>query len=123
MPAKCGYRSLILTNDLYETTDWYNNLASLNDAQAKPDKDGVLRIVVSAKDPGVPNWLDTSGYPKGLIQGRWADCEASPTPTVRKVAAAAVRKFLPPETAHVTPAERDRQIRDRRSVLQQRPLW
>jgi hypothetical protein len=123
VPAKCGYRSLILTNDLYETTDWYNNLSSLNDAQAKADKDGVLRIVVSAKDPGVPNWLDTAGYPKGLIQGRWTDCDASPTPTVRKVAVADVRKALPPETPTVTPKQRDQLIRDRRALLQQRPLW
>ena len=123
VPAKCGYHSLILTNDIYETTDWYNNLSSLNDTQAKPDKDGVLRIVISAKDPGTPNWLDTAGHPKGLIQGRWADCDSSPTPTVRKVALADVRKSLPPETATVSPKQRDQLIRDRRATLQQRPLW
>jgi hypothetical protein len=123
VPAKCGYRSLILTNDLYETTDWYNNQASLNDAQAKPDKDGVLRIVVSAQDPGVANWLDTAGYPTGLIQGRWADCDGTPTPTVRKLKLAEVRAALPADTATVTPEQRDRIVRDRRTALQQRPLW
>ncbi|CAN7229031.1 hypothetical protein LJR219_000833 [Phenylobacterium sp. LjRoot219] len=123
VPAKCGYRSLILTNDLYETTDWYNNHSSLNDAQAGVDKDGVLRIVVSAKDPGVANWLDTAGYPTGLIQGRWADCDATPTPTVRKVKLAELRKALPADTARVTPEQRDRIIRERRTALQERPLW
>jgi len=49
------------------------------------EKDGVLRIVVSARDPGVPNWIDTAGYSRGLIQGRWTDCESQPIPTVRKV--------------------------------------
>lgn len=122
VPGKCGYRSLILTNDLYETTDWYNNHSSLNDAQAGVDKDGVLRIVVSAKDPGVANWLDTAGHPTGLIQGRWADCDATPTPTVRKVKLAAVRKALP-DAQTVTPEERDRIVRDRRAALQERPLW
>src|SRR3546814_11303144 len=71
VPAKCGYSSLILTNDIYETTDWYNNLSSLNGSQVHIAKDGMLRIVVSAKDPGVPNWLDTAGYPSGAVQGRW----------------------------------------------------
>lgn len=123
VPQKCVYRSLILTNALYETTDWYNNHASLNDAQAQPDKDGVLRIVVSAKDPGVRNWLDTAGYPLGVIQGRWTDCDTQPMPSVRKVALAEVRKSLPADTPLVTPAERDRIVRDRRSALQQRPLW
>src|SRR3546814_9531355 len=63
VPTQCGYASLILTNDIYETTDWYNNQASLNNAQWRVDGDGILRVVVSAKDPCVPNWLDTSGYP------------------------------------------------------------
>jgi hypothetical protein len=123
MPAKCGYSSLILTNDIYETTDWYNNLSSLNGSQVHVDPDGMLRIVVSAKDPGVPNWLDTAGYPSGAIQGRWTDCDSQPVPTVRKVAVADVRKLLPQGTLVVSPTDREKQIRDRRSALQQRPLW
>lgn len=123
VPAHCVYRSLILTNPIYETTDWYNNQSSLNGSQAKPDHDGVLRIVVSAKDPGVPNWLDTAGYATGAIQGRWTGCNAKPVPTLRKVALADVRKLLPPETPRISPAERQEIIRDRRSSLQQRPLW
>lgn len=62
VPDKCTYHSLILTNDIYETTDWYNNHSTLNGSQAPADRDGVLRVVVSARDPGVPNWLDTAGY-------------------------------------------------------------
>lgn len=123
VPEHCTYRSLILTNYLYETTDWYNNLSSLNDAQAQPDKDGILRIVVSARDPGVRNWLDTSGYPVGAIQGRWTECSTQPVPSIRKLALADIRKTLPAETPVVTPTERDQQIRDRRAALQQRPLW
>jgi hypothetical protein len=123
VPAKCGYWSAILTNELYETTDWYNNHSSLNDAQARVDKDGVLRIVVATRDPGVPNWLDAAGWRQGLIQGRWTDCDAQPVPTVRKVALADVRKLLPADTPTVTPEQRQQQIRDRRVLLQQKPLW
>jgi hypothetical protein len=122
-PAHCPYRSLILTNEIYETTDWYNNHSSLNGSQARTDKDAVLRIVISAKDPGVPNWLDTAGYFKGVIQGRWTDCDSQPIPTIRKVALEDVRKLLPPETPAVTPAQRDEIIRARRAALQQRPHW
>jgi Protein of unknown function (DUF1214) len=123
VPAQCDYRSLILTNEIYETTDWYNNHSSLNDSQARADADGVLRIVVSAKDPAVPNWLDTAGYPQGLIQGRWVGCDSQPIPSIRKVPLAAVRQFLPPDTPTISPEERERIIRDRRAALQQRPLW
>ncbi len=122
-PLRCGYRSIILTNELYETTDWFNNHASLNDAQAPLDKDGVLRIVVSAQDPGVPNWLDTSGYRRGVIQGRWTDCDSQPVPTARKAKLSEVRKSLPAETPQITPGQRDHIIRTRRAALQQRPLW
>ncbi|CAN7372684.1 hypothetical protein LJR225_002293 [Phenylobacterium sp. LjRoot225] len=123
VPQACRYRSLLLTNELYETTDWINNQSSLNDAQAKPDKDGVLRVVVSAKDPGVPNWLDTAGYPRGIVQGRWTGCSAQPIPTARKVALGEVRAALPPETRTISQQERERVIRERRAAYQQRPLW
>jgi hypothetical protein len=122
-PKVCAYASLILTNDIYETTDWYNNHSSLNDSQWTVDKDNKLRVVVSAKDPGIANWLDTSGYPTGAIQGRWMDCDINPVPSIRKVSLAGLASELPPDTHKVTPAQRERIIRDRRAVFQQRPLW
>ena len=122
-PAVCPYRSLILTNDIYETTDWYNNHSSLNGSQAATDADGVLRIVVSARDPGVKNWLDTAGYKTGAIQGRWTDCDSQPIPTIRKVPVADVVGLLPAGTPMVTPQERDAIIRERRMALQHRPHW
>jgi hypothetical protein len=123
VPAQCRYRSMILTNELYETTDWYDHESSLNDSQAPPDADGVLRIVVSARDPGVPNWLDTAGYPRGVIQGRWTECDTQPVPSVRRLPLSALRKALPRDTASVTPEQRERLVRERRAQLQQRPLW
>ncbi len=123
VPEAYVYRSLILTSDIYETLDWYNNHSSLNGAQAGVDADGILRVVVSARDPGVPNWLDTAGYRTGVIQGRWVDCSSEPVPSVRKVKLADVRNELPAGTPSITPAQRDRIVRDRRAALQQRPLW
>lgn len=123
VPRDCTYRSLILTNAIYETTDWYNNQSSLNGAQAPADPDGVLRVVVSAKDPGIANWLDTAGYPSGAIQGRWMGCSSEPVPTVRKVPLQDVRAALPRDTATISPALRQQAVRDRRATLQQRPLW
>jgi hypothetical protein len=123
VPANCTYWSIILTNDIYETTDWYNNQSSLNAAQARVDSDGVFRAVVSAKDPGVPNWLDTAGYASGAIQGRWMECATNPIPTVRKVAINDLRQFLPKDTPQVRAEERDRIVRERRAQMQLRPLW
>jgi hypothetical protein len=123
VPEGCTYWSIILTNDLYETTDWYNNQSSLNGSQARVDADGIVRYVVSARDPGVPNWLDTAGYASGAIQGRWAECSSNPIPTIRRVALAEVRNSLPAETPVVTAEQREVIVRERRSEVQQRPLW
>lgn len=123
MPKVCRYRSLILTNELYETTDWYNNHSSLNNAQTPADKDGRLRIVVSHTDPGVPNWLDTAGHAKGLIQGRWMDCDSQPVPSAAKVKLADIRKHLPADTGTVSLEQRQIIIRERRAAQVQRPVW
>lgn len=123
LPTRCDYRSIILTNELYETTDWYNNHSSLNHAQAAPDPDGKLRIVISAKDPGVKNWLDTAGYPRGMIQGRWTNCTSQPIPEIKLVKLSEVMASMPKGVATVTPVQRDQIIRERRRQLQEKPLW
>jgi hypothetical protein len=122
-PAKCLYRSIQLANEYEETIDWHNNQSSLNDTQARPDADGILRIVVSAKDPGIPNWLDTAGYSRGIVEGRWMGCDSNPVPTIEKLPLADLRAHLPGDTPHVSAAQRDQSIRERRAVVQQRPLW
>lgn len=123
LPTVCAYRSVILTNEIYETTDWHNNHSSLNRAQAAPDSDGILRIVVSPRDPGVRNWLDTAGYPTGVIQGRWTDCDSNLLPTVKPVRLDEVSGHLPADTAMVTARERDTIIRERRRALQEKSQW
>lgn len=123
IPDRVRYWSLILTNELYETTDWYNNQSSLNDSQAVVDMDGVFRAVISARDPGVHNWLDTSGYPRGAVQGRWFETDERPTPVIRKMKIDAVDAALPGATKRVSPAERETMMRDRRAGAQLRTIW
>ena len=123
IPATYRYWSIILTNELYETTDWVNNQSSLNDTQGLVDADGVFRTVISARDPGVHNWLDTAGYGSGAIQGRWFGASATPNPTVRKVKLDAVLAQLPAGTVRVSPAERAIALRKRRLAAQKRVLW
>jgi hypothetical protein len=123
VPATCMYRSLILTNETYETTDWYNNHSSLNIAQAAPDSDGKLRIVVANSDPGVKNWLDTAGYPNGIIQGRWTGCDSQPIPSAKLVKLDELMENLPADVATVTPGERQEILRERRRALLMRRMW
>ena len=79
--------------------------------------------MVSLRDPGVPNWLDTGGYLQGAIQGRWNQASSAPQPTLTRVAVEDVRKHLPPDTPVVTPEERDKVLRVRRMGAQMRRKW
>jgi Protein of unknown function (DUF1214) len=123
IPAKVRYWSIILTNDLYETTDWYNNQSSLNDTQGVVDGDGVFRTVISARDPGVHNWLDTAGYSSGAIQGRWFEASEKPMPKIRKVKLTEVARHLPQDTKFVTRENRALALRNRRLAAQMRIIW
>ena len=123
VPDQCLYWSTLLTNDIYQTIDWINNQSSLNDMQARVDADGVVRLVLSLEDPGVPNWLDPAGHATGALQGRWTGCSSTPIPTVTKVHLADLRSVLPSDTPTVTPAQREATIRERRMQFQLRPVW
>lgn len=123
IPETYKYWSIILTNELYETTDWYNNQSSLNDMQGIIDSDRVFRTVISARDPGVHNWLDTAGYQSGAIQGRWFGANATPNPSIRKVKLVDVWDHLPAGTKRISPQERAISLRNRRIAAQKRAIW
>ncbi|MFM5907730.1 MAG: hypothetical protein ACKOPO_09130, partial [Novosphingobium sp.] len=70
-----------------------------------------------------PNWLDTAGHARGLVQGRWMDCSSNPVPQVKKVRLTELRQHLPADTGTVTPEQRQTIIRERRAAHAQRPIW
>ncbi len=123
VPDRCAYWSVILTDTMFSTLDWSNNQSSLNRTQARLNDDGILRIVVAHRDPGVPNWLDTIDRPTGVIQGRWAGASSQPLPSIRRVPLAEVRSHLPEDTPIVTTEERDKALRARRQSYQFRRKW
>jgi Protein of unknown function (DUF1214) len=123
IPERCRYWMFQLTEELTNTIDPLNRQTTLNGHTAKLDDDGKLRLVISAQDPGVPNWLDTVGYQRGMIVGRWLECNRFPEPQVTKVKFADVRKLLPKNTPVVTAEQRDATIRERRQLAQLRRRW
>lgn len=123
VPDKCRYWQILLADNRFATIDWVNHQSSLNDTQVKLDKDGKFRAVIAARDPGVPNWLDTGGEAWGVIQMRWNRCSSAPEPVVTKVALKDVRRLLPKDTPLITPAARKEQLGARREAAQLRQLW
>lgn len=123
LPKSCRYWQILLADNRFATIDWVNRQSSLNEAQAMIDSDGKFRAVIASRDPGVPNWLDTAGEPWGIIQMRWNHPSDTPEPVVRKAPFSEVRKHLPADTPHITPAERRERLLARNEAAQFRRLW
>ncbi len=103
-PPDALYWSAALGNYWWETIDYANHQSSLNGFQAVLDDDGVFRAVVSARDPGVANWLDTAGHGRGPMIFRWLRAGSHPVPATRVVPLARGSSTnLPAGTARVTP--------------------
>ncbi len=64
---RARYWSVQVFNRWLESPDYRFRRVSLNSAQVALDADRTFRIVIAARDPGVPNWLDTAGLAAGQI--------------------------------------------------------
>ena len=107
-----------VTNIWGTTNDIVNRTGSLNKAQSVANPDGSYTYVVSAVDPGVHNWVDTSGTHEGILTLRWAEFPGGrPGPDLRAdsrlVRLDQLRAHLPPETRFVTADERAQQLAQR----------
>jgi hypothetical protein len=123
IPDRAPYWNIQLNDPLFNALEYVYRLSSTNGAMARLSSDGRFRAVIALTDPGVPNWLDPAGYTEGGIYGRWYDCSAEPTPTIRRVKLAELRDHLPEDTPHVTPAERREEIARRVRACQRRRRW
>jgi hypothetical protein len=117
------YWGIHLLDDYAFTLDWMNRQTSLNGFTATVDDDGICRVIISSRDPGVANWLDCAGYESGFIQARWDLCETWPEYRTLKVKHSELAHYLPASTRRVSLAERDAAIRLRRKGAQMRKRW
>lgn len=123
VPVPPAYSGFHVANLWGESLDFANHQSSLNGFQVEPDPDGVRRYVVAHRDPGVPNWIDTTGLPEGFLSLRWTYSERPaelPTTRVEKLRFEALRARLPASTRSVSPEERRERIRIRQAHVQRR---
>jgi Protein of unknown function (DUF1214) len=115
------YWSVQLMDTFYNALDFRARQSSLNGAFAVPDADGVVRICVSQRDPGVPNWLDMSGHDRVGLRFRIVQLQ-SPVIRSRVVDLAEIPRLVGERRAG---AELDRAavLRQRSSALQRRRRW
>jgi hypothetical protein len=119
-PPACRHWSLSLANWYWESLDFATRQTSLNGHQAVLDRDGVFRGVIAHEDPGVANWLDTSGLTTGTLTARFLLADAAPEISFRAVNLSELAAALPPGTSHVDAATRAQQIDARRRAVLRR---
>ena len=123
-PVEPQYLGFHLGNLWGESLDFANHQSSLNAFQAHRDPDNVLRYVIAHRDPGVANWVDTTGQPEGYMTVRWAYSEKPkddwPWATARRVPFDGIARHLPPGTARVTAEQRRAAIAVRQEHVQRR---
>ncbi len=68
---ECRFANVCLWNRHQQTYDYTTRRVSLNRTQTALEADGSFRMVLAARDPGVPNWIDTESRPFGLVFWRF----------------------------------------------------
>lgn len=120
-----NYMGIQLSNLWGESIEYANRIGSLNGHQMTVDPDGIIRVIIAHRDPGVPNWLDTSGHHEGFIAPRWAYSETPaqdqwPSISLKKVPFDELRRHLPESTPIITPQQRQKQVEIRQRHVQRR---
>jgi hypothetical protein len=94
VPPPCDHWNFQVNNHWMESLDYRYFTIHTNAARATPRPDGSIRIVVSPRDPGVPNWLETAGHAFGTMCFRWVQpVGAPPEPQCRVVPIDAVKEL------------------------------
>lgn len=79
--ADVPYMGFQLGSRWYISMEYSYHQTSLNHNQAQVDPDGNIRMVVSARNPGITNWLETNGHETGILQFRWQRVDRALTTT------------------------------------------
>jgi hypothetical protein len=114
-----AYFTVPVSNVWGTTMEIVDRTGSLNKAQSEPNADGTWTYVLTNEDPGVHNWVDPCGLTEGILTLRMAEFpDQRPNDGLaasgQVVKLADLDSVLPAGTREVTPADRSRQLADRR---------
>lgn len=120
-PAFLGFH---LSNLWGESLDFESYQSNLNAHFMERDEDGCYRWVVCHNDPGIANWVETTGLEKGYLTIRWTYFEQPPKDqwpslNVKKVPMSEISQHLK-GARQLGPAERQAQRLVRHKHVQRR---
>jgi hypothetical protein len=125
-PLGAKYLGFDLANPWLVSLEHIHGSGSLNNTQAQASRDGSITYIISPKDPGVHNWLSTSGLHAGNIMIRWQELPESATSadlaikSVKVVKLSGLGTALPADTQTVTAAQRRVQLEHRAATYEHR---
>lgn len=80
VPPECESWNFQLNNYWMESLDYRYHRICINKATAKTKEDGKVKVIVSATDPGLPNWIETAGHTEGTMLWRWYRLKTGSSP-------------------------------------------
>lgn len=101
------------------TYDHIDQTGSLNNVQTRPNNDGSFTYVIAAKDPGLANWLNSSGMPTGAILLRWQSFPEQPATAdglvreVKLIKLAQLPQWVADKSMWLTPEQRKQELANR----------
>jgi hypothetical protein len=121
------YQGIQLGSMWYISLDYINHQTSLTADQARADPDGMLRFVITERDPGLANWLELTGRTRGYVQIRWQrltrDLDGADGPRADVVPFAELPGLLPHyERARISRADYQARIAARQAAVANRML-
>jgi hypothetical protein len=121
------YQGFQLGTMWYLSMDFINHQTSLTADQARHDPDGMIRMVVSERSPGLVNWLERTGHRRGYLQFRWQrtsrEFTAADGPTVEVLPFDSLATALPYyDEARIDQAEWKQRIAARQASVGNRML-
>lgn len=117
-PAGSYYTGFQISDPWTVSPDPMVRLVSLNSSQSAPSPDGTLTFALSAVDPGLANWIDTTNLAEGWMLIRWqgVPAEADPETFLREtrvVKIEAIDHEVPASVPRLDVAGRRRQLLER----------
>jgi len=123
-PVNAAYRSLVLYDLWNRSLDYRNHQSHLNDATIEPDADGRTTCVIAIRDPGIHNWLDSTGLHEVQLGVRWqgipGNTLVSPKIETRLVNISDLATAIPAGVRKTTAAQRRRDIVERQQLFDRR---
>ena len=126
LPQAAEYMSFSVTSPWQVTRNFLDKTATRTSRQSHQNADGTYTYVLSRRDPGVANWMDTVGLLDGGMAMRWEGInapEAGPNAAIKSVKLVklnALRSELPANFPSVSAAERSSEVARRRADYEAR---